>query len=368
MKILNIYKAYFPQSVGGIEEAIRIIANFMYKQGHVSDVFTFSNKKYFKKKFQNHYIYNNYVNFEIASTPFSINSLKNFSKTIENYDLLHFHYPFPFGDLLNFFINKNKPYIITYHSDIIKQKFLKNLYYPLQENFLSNSEKIICTSENYMATSKNLKRYKRKVEVIVPGIEVKKKSYDISKIQHTLDKSKPYILFLGNLRNYKGLMVLLKASKNVKGNVVIAGDGEYFNKLKKYVSKNKLENVILTGAIDENYKTYLLKNSQGLVLPSNKRSEAFGLVLLEAAMYGKPLICTEIGTGTSFVNEHDVTGLIVRPDDSAELSNAINFIFYHKNLAKKMGQNAEKKITRIFRSERMCKDYERLYLKILNGK
>ena len=158
----------------------------------------------------------------------------------------------------------------------------------------------------------------------------------------------PFFLFLGVLRNYKGVDTLLKAARGLNSKLVIAGDGPEFASLKSNAVALGLENVYFTGRITEDDKAALLELCQGLVLPSHLRSEAFGLVQLEAAMRSKPLICTELGTGTSFVNEHENTGLVVPPKNVDALRNAMNFMVYHPKIAARMGEEAHSRFTELF--------------------
>ncbi|MCH9812071.1 glycosyltransferase, partial [bacterium] len=94
-----------------------------------------------------------------ASCPMSLSLLANFSKEAEWADVIHFHYPWPFGDLLSVLTSNEKKKLVTYHSDIVKQKYLKTIYKPLEQYFLHKADRITATSPNYLAESKNLKKF-----------------------------------------------------------------------------------------------------------------------------------------------------------------------------------------------------------------
>ena len=212
-----------------------------------------------------------------------------------------------------------------------------------------------------------MQKYRSKTTPVPLGLD--EKSFPnaspevIQKWQKKLEQ--PFFLFLGVLRNYKGVDTLLKAARGLNSKLVIAGDGPEFASLKSNAVALGLENVYFTGRITEDDKAALLELCQGLVLPSHLRSEAFGLVQLEAAMRSKPLICTELGTGTSFVNEHENTGLVVPPKNVDALRNAMNFMVYHPKIAARMGEEAHSRFTELFSAERMCNEYSRIYHEVI---
>ena len=307
------------------------------------------------------------TNFELSSTPFSAEAFAKFRALAPSFDLIHYHYPYPFGDIIKLFSGIKKPSIVTYHSDIIRQRLLKHLYAPVQTIFLNSVDRIVCTSDIYLKTSRTLQKYRSKTTPVPLGLD--EKSFPnaspevIQKWQKKLEQ--PFFLFLGVLRNYKGVDTLLKAARGLNSKLVIAGDGPEFASLKSNAVALGLENVYFTGRITEDDKAALLELCQGLVLPSHLRSEAFGLVQLEAAMRSKPLICTELGTGTSFVNEHENTGLVVPPKNVDALRNAMNFMVYHPKIAARMGEEAHSRFTELFSAERMCNEYSRIYHEVI---
>src|SRR5690606_1882198 len=95
--------------------------------------------------------------------------------------------------------------------------------------------------------------------------------------------------------------------------IVIAGSGPIEGELKRQAAELNLRNVHFLGHVSDREKVALFKLSRAVVFPSYLRSEAFGVTLLEGAMFGRPLISTEIGSGTSHVNIHGETGLVVPP-------------------------------------------------------
>ncbi|WP_306308099.1 glycosyltransferase [Citrobacter youngae] len=111
------------------------------------------------------------TNFEIASTPFSLSCIKKFKELAKQADIIHYHYPFPFMDILHFLCRIKKPTVVSYHSDIVKQKFISRLYSPLMNRFLSSVDCIVAASPNYAKTSTVLQKFESKVKVIPYGLD-----------------------------------------------------------------------------------------------------------------------------------------------------------------------------------------------------
>lgn len=163
------------------------------------------------------------------------------------------------------------------------------------------------------------------------------------------------------MRYYKGLNVLLEAMRGTDYPLVIAGSGPIENELKSYADKHKLKNVHFVGQLSEEDKSALLKLCTSLVFPSNLRSEAFGISLLEGAMFGKPMISTELGTGTSFVNKHGETGIVVPPNDPKALQHAMLDIWNNPEASLQMAQAAKERHQSLFTATKMAAEYASIY-------
>jgi O-antigen biosynthesis rhamnosyltransferase len=126
-----------------------------------------------------------------------------------------------------------------------------------------------------------------------------------------------------------------------------------------------LRNVHFLGALPDEDKVALLRLCYAVVFPSHLRSEAFGISLLEGAMYGKPMISSEISTGTSYINVSGDTGLVVPPSDPAAFREAMRFLWDNPNAAAEMGRRAEQRYWDIFTADRMVASYVDLYKELL---
>ena len=303
MKVLHFYKTFFPETYGGVEQVIDQLAQGMTKFGVKSQVLTITKSKELTSGVVNGYpVHRSQSSLSVASTEFSIPAVRDFYKLAQEADIIHYQFPYPFADLLHFMTRVNKPTVVSYQSDIVKQKNLLRIYKPLMYRFLNSVDQIIATSDNYLNSSEVLQKYKHKTSIIPNALN--KESYpliDSKKIDYWKEKlGEKFYLFIGVPRYYKGLYSLLDAAKGAEYNVVLAGSGGIEQELKDYAKKNNINNVIFVGSVTEADKVALLNLCLSVVLPSHLRSEAFGMVLLEGAMYSKPLISCEIGTGTTF--------------------------------------------------------------------
>jgi len=176
MKVLHFYKVSYPSSKGGVESFIHQLAIGGLSRGIDCQVLSVSsNKVSTNKSFEGYEIYEAPISFELASTRFSYAALIKFKELATSADIIHYHYPWPFMDLAHFLCGIKKKSIVTYHSDIIKQKYLLELYKPLKRRFLSSVDRIVASSPNYLLTSDVLSRYSEKVRVIPYGLD--KSSY-----------------------------------------------------------------------------------------------------------------------------------------------------------------------------------------------
>jgi len=368
MKVLHVYKTYFPDSMGGVEQVIYQIARGTEGLGVNSEILTLSaDKDEMTIEVDGHPVHRCHSNFEIASTPFSISAFGRFKKLAAKADIIHYHFPYPFADILHFSARLNKPTLLTYHSDIIKQKKLLKLYSPLKRRFLTSVDHIVAESPNYLESSKLLNQFRYKTSVIPIGLD--KISYQQAsneKLDYWLSRfGSRFFLFVGVLRYYKGLHVLIEAAQNSTYPIVIVGSGPVEQELKEQALKLNVSNLYFTGRLPNEDKVALLELCYALVFPSHLRSEAFGISLLEGAMYGKPLISSEIGTGTTYINIDKETGIVVPPSDVTGLRNALDYLWDNPKVAKTMGEAAEARYWEIFTADKMALSYVKLYKKLL---
>ena len=368
LRILHFYKTYYPDSLGGIEQVIRQMAVGTARLGATNVVLSLSRAKDLEPVvFEGHTVVRVPLDFEIASNGCSFAALAELARLAAECDVVHYHFPWPFMDLAHFLARVNKPSVVTYHSDIVRQKMLLRLYQPLKRLFLRSVDAIVATSPNYLASSTVLDQYRDKTRIITYGLD--KTTYpapDVERLSYWRDKvGIKFFLFVGVLRYYKGLHVLLDAVANTDYPVVIVGAGPIELELKAHAARLGLAHVMFVGALDDGDKVALLTLCYAMAFPSHLRSEAFGISLLEGAMFGKPMISSEIGTGTTYINIDGETGLVVPPDDSQAFGAAMRTLWENPDLAASMGQRAALRYEELFTAERMSANYMTLYREVV---
>lgn len=347
MKILQVNKLYYPW-IGGVETVVKQIAEGLNKKdGFVIDILVCNDKnetvieeingvKVFKAKTLK----------IILGMPISFDFFYLYKKINKNYDLIFLHYPFPLGFLAYFLFSKNKNLLIWYHSDIVRQRLLEIFLRPFHLYVFKKAKKIFVSNPNLIKSSYFLRRFKDKCNVIPFGIDFDyfREDEEIKREAETIKEKfgKPLILSVGRLSYYKGFEYLIKSSKDLEAKILIIGEGKLKEKLLRMIKNYGLEKKIFIIPPVKDLRPYYLA-CDIFILPSIYKSEAFGIVLLEAMAFGRPVISTELGTGTSWININGETGFVVKPKDSQELNKAIKKLLEDENLRKLLRENAKKR-------------------------
>ena len=351
MKILTLSKFYHPFR-GGIETVTKDITDCNNMAGHQSDVLcanTFSRNEI--SQLGKTKVIRSARFFTVKSTsicPYMPWQLRNL---IPQYDLIHVHFPDPMTAISLFLTKPSIPFIIHWHSDIIKQKKLMTFFGPLQRWCLENAMAIVVTSKTYFEHSHDLKLFGSKVKIIPIGIKV-----DREKIERKISHQKN-ILAVGRLTYYKGFHDLVEAASLLPENYIIkiVGDGELKEELQNLIKEKKLSHrVSLIGSLTTEKLQELYKTSDLFCFPSTHKSEAFGVAIIEAMSYSLPVIsCNIKGSGVPWVNQHQVTGLNVSPRDYLALANAIKKIAEDPDLYENFSKNSFERFQKEFKLEVM---------------
>jgi glycosyltransferase involved in cell wall biosynthesis len=370
LKVLQIYKDYFPPVKGGIEKHVNLLTNGLHARGVQVEVLVSNTRMKMESECcEGIQIYKAPQIGRFASAPLNINLPCWLRKLGERADILHFHFPNPTAELAYMVSSLNKKYVVTYHSDIVRQVYLKQLYAPFMHHFLRCADRIIVTSPQYFNTSLILQKYRKKCEIIPLGIDLNKFNfnYDRLAIASRIRKhhGSPIVLFVGKSRYYKGIHVLLQAMENINAKLLIVGADHNLENIINQSQTRLQGKVELLGEISDESLSDYFHSCDVFVLPSVQRSEAFGIVQLEAMACGKPVVCTELGTGTSYVNEHEKTGLVVPPNDPNALSEAVNHLLNNPLIREQYGVGGMSRVKQFFSLEKMIDSTEFLYRQLL---
>ncbi|MEO8407776.1 MAG: glycosyltransferase, partial [Oxalobacteraceae bacterium] len=134
MRILHFYKTYYPDTWGGIEQVIRQLCSATSELGAVNQILTLTPQRQAGELLiDGQRVHRLPQDFEIASNSFSLRAIPALARLAAQADVVHYHFPWPFMDLAHFMARVKTPSVVTYHSDIIRQKNLLRVYRPLRD-------------------------------------------------------------------------------------------------------------------------------------------------------------------------------------------------------------------------------------------
>ena len=360
MNILHIYKDY-PPILGGIENHIKVLAEAQAAAGHQVTVLVCDpSPRTTVEELNGVKIVRAGRLATAASMPLSPSQPLTLARLRP--DIAHVHSPYPLGELANWLLGRGRATVITHHSDVVRQQGWLRFYGPLLRRVLRAADRIIATSPRYIESSPWLRPVRHKCVVVPLGIDVAR---FLSKNPHS---ATPMLLFVGRLRYYKGLDTLLRALPHVPDSrLTVVGDGPM---RKTWVTLSDelglAGRVNFVGEIDDADLPAYYQQANLFVLPANARAEAYGLVLLEAMASGLPCITTELGTGTSWVVQDGVTGLVIPPRDPAALAAAINCLLADADLCHRLGQAGQERARREFSYQIMVERVMQVYELVLS--
>ncbi len=363
LRILQVNKAYYPH-VGGIESLIKQYSEELGQLDNVEVKVLVCRSE--RGKTQRETV--NGVDVTRAgsmgtyfSCPLSFSFIRMFRRMAKNADVVEIHLPFPLADLALMLSGFKGRVVLAWHSDIVKQKKLLTVLKPLITKTLRRADCIIVATKGHIDGSDWLTAYHEKCRVIPYGITPE----DYLAIERKpvltelcTDKNSVKVFFTGRLVYYKGVKVLLKAFEKVKNcELFIAGTGELEPNLKKFVTAHSMEQKVhFLGFLPDETLRQAYADCDIFVLSSVQKSEAFGIVQLEAMVYGKPVINTNLPSGVPYVSIHGETGLTVPPSDEMALAEAISKLASDKELREKLGKNAAERLQTYFNEKNVIKE------------
>ena len=281
-------------------------------------------------------------------------------------DIINLHHPNPMADISYLLSRPQAHLVVTYHSDIISQSWLRLLHAPLLHKILAKADAIVATSEHYVDSSPVLQRYRRKIRIIPLGFDPP--AFEMGEFWDNPKRNEPRYLFVGRLVPYKGVLVMLEALRYVPGNLWIAGTGPLEGRLRTLVRENNLQDrVEFLGDISEREKFFRLAACDALILPSLNRAEAFGIVLLEAMAMGRPVVVSDLPTGVRLLVQDGITGFRFPPGEAQALARVLRHLADNPAQAKRLGKSGQQLVRAEYFTARMVKRYLDLYNELLTS-
>jgi glycosyltransferase involved in cell wall biosynthesis len=362
MRVLHVYKDYAPV-VGGIENHVRLLAESQAAAGHRVTVLVTSRTPHTcEEDIGGVHVIKAARLAHVASTPLSI--MLPWHLAHQRPDVSHLHYPYPVGETAQLLFGHSDRVVLSYHADVVRQASILRFYRPLLNKLLARVDRILVASPNVLEKAPLLQPFRYKCVLVPYGINRRPFLIPRTDEIHALHRrygAGPWLLFVGVLRYYKGLDYLLRAMIEVPARLMIVGDGPMGPTLRAQVQSLGLsDRVAFAGRVSDADLPVYYQAADIFVLPSCERSEAYGLVQVEAMTSGLPVICTELDTGTTFVNRHGESGLVVPPRDPAVLATAITALLDDDALRSGLGQGARAR-SELFAAEHMLRTIDRVY-------
>jgi rhamnosyl/mannosyltransferase len=309
--------------------------------------------------------------YNLSSAPLSPDYYPWLRRLAAQSDLVHAHLPYPPAELGYLAVGQDRPLVLTYHSDIVRQRMLGFFYSPFLRRVVDRAAAIIVATPAHIQSSPFLQPVAAKCRVIEYGIDLVRfaatPALEAQAAALRQEFGSPLLLFVGKLRHYKGLDVLIRALQDVpNARLLVIGNGPLEAAWQQLARATGLqERVIFWGERSDPELVAAYHAADLFVLPSTNRAEAFGIVQIEAMACGTPVICTELHTGTSYVNRDGETGLVVPPNDPPALAAAISRLLGDDATRGRMAAAARARAQTVFAQEVMHDKTLALYTEIL---
>jgi glycosyltransferase involved in cell wall biosynthesis len=288
------------------------------------------------------------------------------------YEIAHLHFPDPLAHLAASFLPADARIVITWHSDIVRQRHFMGIYQPWLDRIIERADAIIAATPVHFSTSTQLRKVRDhgKFQVIPYGLD-----YRIFDRTPQLDArvaeirrrhaGRPLVFSVGRHVYYKGFEYLVRAATMMDAHVLIGGSGPLQARNVDEVHRCGAEDrVTMLGRIADDELAAYYHACDVFCMPSVERSEAFGLVQLEAMACGKPVVCCDLGNGVTFVNRHEETGLVVPPRDPVALASAIQRLVHDPQLSSRLGDAGRRRARADFPVDRMVEQHLSLYTRL----
>jgi rhamnosyl/mannosyltransferase len=352
--------------MGGIETHLEVLAGELCKKVDLHVVVASDNRNDVRETVEGVSVSRVATWFTAASAPICPGMIREFRRS--DADIVHLHFPNPTAVLAYLASEYTGRVVITYHSDTVRQKILGPLFSPYLQTALRRSSAIITSSADYQRTSRVLSSHLDRCHVIPYGIPLAQFEHAdpaaVSEIRR--EYGERLVLSVGRLVYYKGFEYLIRAMTRVSGTLLIVGEGPLRGKLEQLTRELGIApRVKFLGGVADVIPYYHAVDL--FTLASIARSEAFGIVQIEAMAAGLPVVNTKLDSGVPFVSLHDQTGFTVPPRDPVALGDAIGRLLNDSELRRAFGHAARIRAQQEFSLDTMVRRTMSLYEGVVAG-
>jgi glycosyltransferase involved in cell wall biosynthesis len=367
LRVTMVNKYYSPPHMGGVETVVRTLSEGLVQQvgAQVRALVSNESLESTKESIAGVEVVRLPRQLRLSSAPVALGMRR--ALRVEQADVLNLHSPYPWGELCFLSAHVDVPSVVLYHSDIVRQRRLLAAYRPFLERFLDRVDLVVTSSPNMIEGSEFLAPRAGKCRVVPFGLPLerlaatpalKRRAADL-RAQH---QGRRLVLFVGRLVYYKGVDVLVRAMQGVDADLVLVGSGPLGTELRRLATDNSIaDRVFFLPPLQDAELHAWYHAADVFCLPSVARSEAFGLVQIEAHAAGTPVVSTALPTGVPYANLDEVTGLVVPPGDALVLRAALTRLLSDDVLRARLGRQPLARALRDFTVPRMVKDTLAVY-------
>jgi glycosyltransferase involved in cell wall biosynthesis len=369
LKIVHIAK-FYPPEWGGMESVTRDLAVGAAQAGLDVSVVAFTKTGPARSERIENVDIERSPATTIASQPLSVRWLMRAIAQAKRADLVHLHLPNMLAAAIIPFLPAKAKLVLHWHSDVVGKALLSRLTRPLEHMMARRANAIIATSQPYADASQILQKFSSKVHVIPLGIHdpATDTAPALTGDMQDFIAGRQLLLAVGRMVPYKGFTFLIDAMQNTAPDccLIIVGGGELSSALQAQIDSKGLQSrVKLAGKLPLEELNALFAHASIYVMPSILRSEAFGVVLLEAMAHGLPIIATKIeGSGVPWVNQDSETGINVEPGSAAALTIAIDSLLADSQKLSHYAKAARLRYLQNFTAQKMTDQTLALYQRI----
>lgn len=369
MRILQLGKYYYPY-MGGIETHLELLCRGLKSAVEVEAVVFNTSARTVHEVLDGVPVTRCAELARLASTSISPAMVAELSR--RDYEILHLHVPNPVAAAAYLAARKPRKHrlVITHHSDIVRQTQMKRIIRPLMRLTMGRAAAVIATSPEYLNSSDELHSYTAKCQIIPYGVDIARLQPNAQQVALAADIRKrlrgPIVLGVGRLIYYKGFDVAIRAMPKVNATLLLVGEGPLRKPLEDLAGSLGLaKKVHFAGSVHNHDLLPYYLASDVFVLPSVARSEAFGIVQLEAMACRLPVVNTKLDSGVPYASRHLETGLTVPPGDVGALASALRRLLDFEGERQRFGAAARLRVEQEFSSVTMTRRHLELYKELL---